>query len=139
MRVGIDLGEREVEDEVANLRKHFATQQEFEAALANRGMTPRQLRNDTRRTLLANRLLEHTVWRDLEVTPAEIEHFYREHQSKLDQPLDELRDSIGRMLLDEKKAGSRAKMLSELRRSAVIKRFPPFASATPATTLSGQP
>jgi len=137
LRRGIELGDGEVDREIARLRQHFASEKEFADALADRDLSVARLRSDTRRTLLAERLLQRTVWRGLSVSSAEIDAFYAENRSQLDQPFEELQDSIARMLLDEKKATKRAELIAELRKRAAIQKFPPFADPQAAEPTPG--
>ena len=127
VRSGVELKAGEVDREIARLRQHFASEKEFEDALAKRDLSTARLRSDTRRTLLADRLLQRTVWRGLSVGSDEVDAFYYENRDQLDQPFEELQDSIARMLLDEKKAAKRAELLAKLRKRATIEKFPPFA------------
>lgn len=128
VRRKIQLADSEVERQVAEVRRHFESEEKFAAALASRGMTPADLRLDTRRTLMAERLLQATVWRDLRVSTEEVTTFYEENRAELGKPLDEIDGSIARMLLDDKKAARRAELVAELRKRAAIVRLPPYGS-----------
>lgn len=143
VRQKVEVTPAEVDREIARVRGHFASKEEFEKALANRGMTPVELRLETRRTLTAERLLRQTAWRDVRVDDNEIEQFYTEHRGQLERPLAELRDSIAEMLLDEKRSARRAQLLEGLRAKGSIQRFPPFApsrrTASPDTTPAAKP
>jgi hypothetical protein len=119
----------EVDREVARVRGHFPSEAEFAAALESRGMTQVEMRLDTRRTLMADRLLRQTVWRDVRVDSTEVEQFYQENRAQLGRPLSELRDSIAKMLLDDKRSALRTRLLEGLRGKASIRRFPPFGPA----------
>jgi len=134
VRQKVDLDSTEVDSEIARVRGHFSSQEQFEKALVSRGLTPVELRLETRRTLMADRLLRQTVWRDVRVEDAEIERFYSEHRDQLERPLPELRDSIAEMLLDEKRSAKRTKLLEGLRTKATIQRFPPFAPSQRAAS-----
>lgn len=143
VRQKIELDAAEVDREIARVRGHFSSQEQFEKALASRGLTPVELRLETRRTLTAERLLRQTVWRDIRVDDEEIERFYSEHRGQLERPLSELRDSIAEMLLDEKRSARRTELLESLRAKGTIQRFPPFAppqrAATPGATPAVDP
>lgn len=137
VRRKVELADDDVERQIADLRKHFDSQEAFAAALASRGMTPADLRLDTRRTLMAERLLQSTVWRGLRVDSAEVQRFYDDNRSRLSQPLEELDASIAQMLLDEKKAARRAELVARLREGASVVRFPPYGPG--ARARSPQP
>ena len=138
VRRKVELPPGAVDREVRRVRSYFDNDEEFVAALASRGLTPQSHRLDTRRTLMANRLLETTVWRGVEISSAEVERFYAANRAELSQPLDELRDSIARLLLDEKKNRLRARLLEELQKKASIVRHPPYGSDPPADTEAGR-
>lgn len=130
-RTKVPLSDTEIETEIAKLRRHFDSEKSFEAALAKRGLTPAGLRLDTRRTLLADRLLQRTVWRGVSVSSEEIQAFYSDNESRLEKSLDDLQDSIALMLLDDKKAELRAQFIAGLRKKATIERLPPFGDPFP--------
>src|SRR5690606_26158945 len=108
VRTKVVLTDDDVNREVAVVRQHFASEAEFVEAVLRRGLTPEKLRLDTRRTMMAERLLQRTVWRDVRVDSDEVERFYEENRAALSRSLEELRDSIAEMLLDDKRATLRA-------------------------------
>lgn len=128
VRQKIELPPGQVDREVAKVRGHFDSDRQFAEALASRGLTPELLRLDTRRTMMADRLLGLTVWRGLSVSSEEVESFYQANRAELSQPLDEIQGSIARMLLDDKKNELRAQLVDELRDKASIQRLPPFGN-----------
>ena len=140
LRAKISLGDGEVDSEIAQLRQHFSSENEFEAALSSRGLSRRTLRKDTRRTLLVDRLLQRRVWKGASASDEEIRQFFEENRHRLSGTFDELRNSIARMLVEEKKAQLRAALLHQLRKRARIVRYPPFGSTTsPPTAGSAVP
>lgn len=128
IRQQIELPPGEVDRQVAAVRQHFDSDEAFAAALAERGLTPESLRIDTMRTLMADRLLHRTVWRDLSVSSEEVEQFYEANRAALSRPFEELQDSIARMLLDDKKSARRAELVADLRKRATIERLPPYGT-----------
>ncbi len=131
VRRKIELPRGDVDRQVAKVRQHFDSDEHFAEALANRGLTPESLRLDTIRTGMADQLLQRTVWRDLSVSSDEVTRFYQANRGELARPLDDLHDSIARMLLDEKKSESRARLVDELRQKASIQRLQPYGSELP--------
>jgi parvulin-like peptidyl-prolyl isomerase len=74
---GIKVSEKDVDAEIERSRKRFADAASFDAALRRSGLTPQGLRADTKKTLLANRLLEQVVWKDMpKPSDAEARKFY---------------------------------------------------------------
>lgn len=129
VRRNVALAPGEVDSEVAKVRRLFSDDAAFAEALRQRGLTPELLRLDTRRTLMAERLLESTAWREVRVDSQEVENFYEENRAALSQPLAELRDSIAEMLLADKRASLRAEFIAGLRKGAAIHFFPPYGAA----------
>jgi parvulin-like peptidyl-prolyl isomerase len=74
---GIKVSDKDVDAEIERSRKRFADAASFDAALQRSGLTQQGLRADTKKTLLATRLLEGVVWKDLPpVSEADARKFY---------------------------------------------------------------
>ncbi len=125
-RTKTKVSSEEIDREVEKTRRHFGSQAEFTTALTQRGLTPDRLNLDTKRTLLATRLLERGVWRDITVDREEVDNFYQQNRAQLSSPLADLRESIIRVLREEKRAKARAELVKDLRSKAKIELFPPF-------------
>ncbi len=82
----IQVGNEQIEDEIRHTRARFADEAQFDAALRHSGMSKSQLRAETRKTLLADRLLETVVWKEIDVTPDQIRHFYDENAKEFAHP-----------------------------------------------------
>ncbi len=82
----ITVADRDVDKEIARSRARFADAAQFAAALQKSGMTESQLRTDTRKTLLANRVLIQVVWKDIRITPAAVRAFYDENPDAFVRP-----------------------------------------------------
>jgi peptidyl-prolyl cis-trans isomerase C len=76
----------EVGAQIDLTRKRFANQDDFVAALSRSGLTEARLRDDTRKTLLVERLLETVVWRDIKVSDAAVTAFYEANRAALLEP-----------------------------------------------------
>jgi parvulin-like peptidyl-prolyl isomerase len=86
----IQVSNDEVEAQIDLIRKKFANRDDFVAALSRSSLTESRLREETRKTLLVDRLLETVVWRDIEITDADITAFYEQNRAALLDP-DKLR------------------------------------------------
>ena len=82
----IQVRDAQIEDEIHRTRSRFADEAEFDAALQHSGMSRSQLRAETRKTLLADRLLETVVWRGIDVTPEQVRRFYDENGKEFAHP-----------------------------------------------------
>jgi peptidyl-prolyl cis-trans isomerase C len=82
----IRVSSEEVEAQIDLTRKKFANQDDFVAALSRSGLTEARLRDDTRKTLLVDRLLESVVWRDIKISDAAVRAFYEENRAALLDP-----------------------------------------------------
>jgi peptidyl-prolyl cis-trans isomerase SurA len=75
------------EENVAEVRSRFDTEEEFQEALAAEGLTERSLRarygEEARRRLLAQRLMEKAGITQTYVSPAEAERFYNEYRDSI--------------------------------------------------------
>ena len=82
----IQVADDRIEDEIRRTRSRFADEAQFDAALRHSGMSRSQLRAETRKTLLADRLLETVVWKDVAVTPQQVRRFYDENGKEFAHP-----------------------------------------------------
>lgn len=129
---GIAVTDAQVDAEVARTRARFAKPSDYDAALARGGMTPAQLRADTRKTLVVNAFLEKVVWKDLRLAPDAAQRYYDQHRAELGQkPFATLRPAIERSLLADQRQQAQRAWLLELKKTAVIQRGPAPTAAPP--------
>lgn len=76
----------DIDAEMRRDRARFATDADFDAALEARGLTEAQLRQDTRKTRLADLLLTETTRKGVPVANAEVRAFYDQHPEEFDRP-----------------------------------------------------
>ncbi len=89
-RVGVAVDGEDVEKELQRTQKKFGEQSAWQRALAERGWTLDDVRNDTERALVVQRFLETIVWREVQVDPREVEEFYDKNRDQFHHP-DQLR------------------------------------------------
>lgn len=131
-RQGITVSDAQVDAELARSRARFAKAADYEAALKRSGMTPAQLKADTRKTMVVDALLERVVWKDVRVTPDAVRQYYDQHRGELgDQPFEKLQPAIERALRDDQRDAAQRAYLLELKKTAVIQKGAP---PTPAPT-----
>ncbi|GBD25927.1 Foldase protein PrsA [bacterium HR30] len=85
-RVGVTVEREDVEKELERTQKKFGEQDKWRRALAERGWTFDDLRNDTERALVVQRFLETVVWRDVRVDPQQVEEFYAKNRDEFRHP-----------------------------------------------------
>ena len=137
----LTVSEAEVDADIARSRQHFASDAEFAAALQRGGLTPEQLRADTRKTLLVSKLLTTVVWRDVQIAPDAPRRFYDEHRAELGaqadtQPFEKIEPSIRETLLENAREDRQRAYLANLRRDAKIEKGP--AASQPAAAPAAQ-
>jgi peptidyl-prolyl cis-trans isomerase C len=81
----IAVPEPEVEANLAEMRKQFPTEKDFEKALADRAMTMDRLRADARVDMAINKMMEGEVALQPEATDAQVRDFYDKNPDKFKQ------------------------------------------------------
>jgi peptidyl-prolyl cis-trans isomerase C len=82
----MDVKPGELEAAMQELRGRFPNEKAYRDALAQQKMTPDQLRERTRRSLLINQLLEEEVGKRISVRPTEVAAFYEQNPNRFAQP-----------------------------------------------------
>jgi hypothetical protein len=86
-------------------------------------LSEKQLREETIKTLLANRLLEQVVWKGITVSPQAVRTFYDENRSEFENPpvsFAQAQERIVRVLEEEEKRRRQAEFVAALRQKASI-------------------
>lgn len=83
---GIHVSDADVDAEIQRSKSQFPDARTFQAALKERGMTEKQLRSDTRKTMAVNRFLESTVWKNVTVSPEQVKSFYESNKDDFQHP-----------------------------------------------------
>ena len=82
----IKVSPKEIDAEIQKTRARFRDAEQFAAALRQTGMSEQQLREDTKKTLLADRLLAQVVGRDVKVKDADARAFYDRNRKEFEHP-----------------------------------------------------
>ena len=82
----IAVPDTDVDARLAQLKKQFGSEANFQTALKSQNMTAARLREDTRTDLLVNKLLEQEVTPKIQVKPADVSEFYEKNPDKFKQP-----------------------------------------------------
>jgi parvulin-like peptidyl-prolyl isomerase len=83
---GIKVSDAAVDAEITSSKESFPDAHGFDLALKAKGMTEADLRQDTRKTLAVDRLLESTVWKDVRVSPEQVRDFYDKNHEEFKHP-----------------------------------------------------
>ena len=83
---GIKADDKEVEQQMQQIRGQFKTEEEFTKALAGRGMTPERLRSDMSKEAGIKTMMDAEVASVPPVTDADIRDFYEKNPDKFKQP-----------------------------------------------------
>jgi len=87
-QIGVSVSDEELDEEIARVREGLGldTQEQFEAALEQSGMTVDQLRAQTRRNLLSQKVLGREVYAKIEVDDEILRRYYRDHPEQFTVP-----------------------------------------------------
>jgi peptidyl-prolyl cis-trans isomerase C len=115
----IKIDDTEIDQKVQQLRSQFPTQQAFDEALKQRGLTLDSLKHDARVDLSVTKLMDAEMSTEASVTDQEAKDFYAKNPDKFQQP-ETVRASHILVRVDEKAdAGTRKKARAEI--DAVLK------------------
>ena len=116
---GVKVEDTEIEQKMGQLRQQFPTQEAFEKAVQDRGMTIDRLRQDARNDLTVNKLMETEVSTLPGPSDAEAKEFYTKNPDKF-QEGESVRASHVLVRVDEK-ADPAAKKKARAEIDAVLK------------------
>jgi peptidyl-prolyl cis-trans isomerase C len=83
---GIKVSAAAVDAEISRSKNSFPDAHAFELAMKAKGMVEADLRNDTRKTMAVNQLLESAVWRNVRVSPEQVKDFYEKNREEFKHP-----------------------------------------------------
>ena len=127
---GVSVSDAQVDAEIARSKARFAKPEDYDSALSRSGMTPQQLRADTRKTLVVNAFLDKVVWKDVKLSPDAAQQYYDQHKGELGgKAFATLKPAIERSLLDDARQQAQRAYLLELKKTAVNQRGPPPTAA----------
>jgi hypothetical protein len=108
--LGITLTDEEVQREIDSIRdtSFGGDQAEFDRSLAEQGLTQAQFKQSYGESLLLQEVYAEVTKDITTIADTEIQAYYDQHkgESYADKSLDEVRQQIGSILLDEKKKGA---------------------------------
>ena len=116
---GVKVEDSEIEQKMAQLKQQFPTQEAFDKALQERGMTMDRLRQDARNDLTVNKLMENEVATIPGPSDADAKDFYTKNPDKF-QEQESVRASHILVRVDEK-ADAAAKKKARAEIDSVLK------------------
>jgi peptidyl-prolyl cis-trans isomerase C len=143
-RRGLLVPDEAVEVEMARRKEHFADAKAYADALRRKGLSEEDVRHETRRTMAVNRFLEGVVWKDIRITPEQVQDFYGRHRDEFRHPADLrcrhilLRAGKDAPSGERQRAKQRADdLLTQLRNGADFAELAKIHSEDPASAASG--
>ncbi|MEA2036626.1 MAG: peptidylprolyl isomerase [Nanoarchaeota archaeon] len=108
------VNEDQIEEELDNLRKQVATDEEFEQLLAEGGTTLDELKQQIKEQLTINKLLDDVVLSNIDISESRIESYYEENKAEFEAKAGEIRlrhilvgtEEEAKELLDDLKKGA---------------------------------
>lgn len=86
MKQEIDDLEQQVEEQLAIIKSRSASEEEWNDALAEKGITSEGLREQLKRAIQINAFVENEVLSKIEITDAQLKAFYDEHPESFSKP-----------------------------------------------------
>jgi peptidyl-prolyl cis-trans isomerase C len=86
MKQEIDDLEQQVEEQLAIIKSRSASEEEWNDALAKKGITSEGLREQLKRAIQINAFVENEVVSKIEITDAQLKAFYDEHPESFSKP-----------------------------------------------------
>lgn len=86
MKQDIDDLEQQVEEQLAIIKSRSASEEEWNDALAKKGITSEGLREQLKRAIQINAFVENEVLSKIEITDAQLKAFYDEHPEAFSKP-----------------------------------------------------
>jgi len=125
----VHANEKEIDEALSDLVKRFPSQAEFQQRMSRVGLTAGQLREIVHDRLDMEKYLDFRFRSFTVVTPQEVESYYREvyvprlrkqSPGRIVPKLEEVRDEIGKRMMEDKVASDTAEFLDEARTTAQI-------------------
>lgn len=121
-RFGIEEpSEKDIREEVQNIRKRFPSEEAFEQALQRHALFTEDLEEMAKDYLMVNQFIEERIGFFIIVLPDEISQYYAEHREAFgDKSVSEVKNEIEDRLLERKKSERLKLLLAKLRAEARI-------------------
>ena len=85
-RVGVEVSEGELDEQIDVIKARFNSEDEFYVALENQGISVSELKDNYKASIMARKLIDFNVGYKTTVTPVEIFVYYKSHQDEFVVP-----------------------------------------------------
>ncbi len=85
-RMKIEVSDKEINGQIASVKKRFDTEREFISALRSQGLTLSELKKNYRVSIMGKKLMDMEIGAKINITPAEIFEYYKAHKSEFTIP-----------------------------------------------------
>ena len=85
-RQGMEVTDKEIDEELSKVRKRFASDEEFYLTLDRQGISPEELKENYKSSLMARKLIDAEIGSKITVTPIEIVGYYDKHKQEFMSP-----------------------------------------------------
>src|SRR5262249_27023857 len=82
----VEVSDADLDTRIAEVKKQFPTEEEFNKALASRGMTADSLKQEARQQMVLAKLVEDEVKPHIKVGDGDIKDFYDKNPDRFKQP-----------------------------------------------------
>jgi parvulin-like peptidyl-prolyl isomerase len=82
----IEVTEKELDQRMEEVGKHFKSKAEFEAALAEQKLTMKELRKRNREQMMVRKMIDRQVGSRISISPVEVSEYYTKHADDFMQP-----------------------------------------------------
>jgi parvulin-like peptidyl-prolyl isomerase len=120
LKQNITIDPSVVEREVDQAKAKFASPGQFTESLRRINMTETTAREQVRRGLAMRKLIERSVGKNSAVTDEELKKYYEQHQDTFTLPLDDVREKVRSLVLQEKNITMLQRYVKSLRDTATV-------------------
>ena len=86
VHIGLQVREKEVDEDIKTVKKQFANDEEFEAALRHNGLSVDAFRGHRRNQILVRKVLQKEIQESMDPSDEEIGKFYEAHSDNFKEP-----------------------------------------------------
>ncbi|MCM3576368.1 SurA N-terminal domain-containing protein [Mesobacillus subterraneus] len=118
---GISIEEKEIDEELKNIKGNFEDEKQFEEALKKNEMTEKDLKDQLKKQLAVNKYLDSKIG-EVEATDEEIQAMYDQYkqlaqaQEQEPEALEKIKPQLEQQVLSEKENEQISKLIEDLRK-----------------------
>jgi parvulin-like peptidyl-prolyl isomerase len=85
-RIEVPIEDRDIEARVREVLKRFPSQDDMEKALAEQGLTLKELRKNYKEQMMVRKLIDSKIGSTISISPVEVRDYYQKRSSEFVQP-----------------------------------------------------